>query len=139
MAVYQGNLGDDSQGGHNHHETLQISKYQETEVIKAIASKFADSLMESIDMIFDMLLERGATDQQRVSKFRFKDYALSICGPHELREQDLDIVLKTHRLLAGKDFIELTDFRSIFEYPVAQAKKRRYEETVQRDQSLQEA
>lgn len=104
-------------------------------MLNALASKFADSLMESLDLLFDMLLERNAADPSRISKFRFKDYALSICGPQELREQDLDIVLKTHRLLAGKDHIELADFKALFEYPVAQAKRRRFEELAQRDQS----
>lgn len=45
-----------------------------------------------------------------------------------LREQDVDIFLKTNNLIAGRDFIELSQFRQIFEAPVAVIRKRKTEE-----------
>jgi hypothetical protein len=57
-------------------ESFQISKFAERELVNKISEKFADSLIESTDMIFDMLIEAGAYDTQRISKFRFKDYIL---------------------------------------------------------------
>lgn len=45
---------------------------------------------------------------------------MQICD--NIREQEMDIFLKTQSLIAGKDFIELSDFRNLFEIPVAQAK-----------------
>jgi hypothetical protein len=91
--------------------------------VNKIAAKFADSLMESIDMIFDMLIEPGSYDTQKITKFRFKDYILSISD--NLREQDIDIFLKTNSQIAGKDYIELSDFRSIFEVPVQAIKSKK--------------
>lgn len=55
-----------------------LSKFAERDIVGKIAEKFADTLMESIDMIFDMLLEPGTFDSQKVSKARFKDYVLQI-------------------------------------------------------------
>lgn len=97
-------------------ETFVITKFAEREIIGKIASKFADSIMESIDMIFDMLIEPGSYDLNRISKLRFKDYILSITD--NIREQDIDILLKTNTLIAGKDYIDLNDFRSMFEHAV---------------------
>ncbi len=34
----------------------------------------------------------------------------------------MDILLKTHPVLAGKDHIDLNDFRGIFEIPVQMAR-----------------
>ena len=55
--VYSG-MDDHRIGGG---DTFVISKFTEREVVGKIAQKFADSIMESIDMIFDMLLEPTAT------------------------------------------------------------------------------
>jgi hypothetical protein len=72
---YQG-LSSDMIGGGG--ETFVMSKFQEREVIGRIAEKFAFSEMQSIDMIFDMLIEPGGMDLTRVSKKRFRDYILEI-------------------------------------------------------------
>ena len=55
---------DEGRGG----DTFIISKFAEREIIGKIADKFAGSLMESIDMIFDMLIEPGSFDTSRISK-----------------------------------------------------------------------
>ena len=99
-------------------DPLALSRYAERDILGKIAERFADTLIESVDMIFDMLIEPGSYDSQKVSKERFRDYLLQVAG-HSLREQDLDILLKTNPLLRGKDFIELGDFRALFEGPVA--------------------
>ena len=57
---------------------MAISKFAEREIIGKISAKFADNMMESIDMIFDMLIEPGTFDSQKISKRRFKDYVLQI-------------------------------------------------------------
>lgn len=114
-----------------------VSKFTEREVVTKIAAKFAESLMESIDLIFDMLIEPGSFDSNRISKQRFKDYALSITD--QLKDQEVDILLKTHQLLQGKDYIELGDFRAIFEVPVQQAKQKKLEELAARDQTYRQA
>lgn len=77
--------------------------------------------MDSIDMIFDMLLEPGQYDSLKISKYRFKDYVLSICS-NTVREQDIDILLKTNTFVKDRDYIELSAFRSMFEVPVAEAR-----------------
>jgi hypothetical protein len=59
-------------------DTFIMSKFAEREVIGKIAEKFAFSEMQSIDMIFDMLIEPGGMDLNRVSKKRFRDYILEI-------------------------------------------------------------
>jgi len=57
--------------------------------------------MEDIDLIFDMLL--SGEDNFKVSKARFKDYLLSTMN---LKEQDIDILLKTNTYLQGKDHMD---------------------------------
>lgn len=114
-----------------------ISKFTEREVVTKIAAKFAESLMESIDLIFDMLIEPGTYESNKISKQRFKDYVLSITDT--LKDQEIDILLKTHQLLQGKDYIELGDFRAIFEMPVQQAKQKKLEELAARDQTYRQA
>lgn len=47
--------------------------------------------------------------------------------------------MKTHQLLQGKDYIELGDFRSIFEMAVQQAKQRKLEDLAARDQTYRQA
>lgn len=118
-------------------DTFTISRFAEREIIGKIAEKFADSLMQSIDMIFDMLIEPGSLDPNRISKLRFKDYILDITD--SLREQDIDILLKTHPLLAGKDYLDLNDFRSLFEVPVEQARNKRVEDIAEREKSYMQA
>lgn len=55
-----------------------VSKFTKREVVTKIAAKFAESLMESIDLIFDILIEPGTFESNRISKQGFKDYVLSI-------------------------------------------------------------
>lgn len=69
--LYTGGIDDQRKG-----ESFVLNKFAEREIVNKIAAKFADSIMESIDMIFDMLIEPG--DYDRISKFRFKDYVLQI-------------------------------------------------------------
>lgn len=114
---YQGLSSDLVNGGG---DTYIMSKFTEREVIGRIAEKFAFSEMQSIDMIFDMLIEPGGMDLTRITKKRFRDYILDITD--RIRQQDVDILLKTHPLLAGKDHIDLNDFRGIFEIPVQMAR-----------------
>lgn len=59
-------------------DTFTISRFAEREIIGKIAEKFADSPMISIDMIFEMLIEPGSLDTNRISKLRFKNYILDI-------------------------------------------------------------
>ena len=94
--------------------------------------------MDSIDMIFDMLLEPGQYDSLKISKYRFKDYVLSICG-NTVREQDIDILLKTNSFVKDRDYIELSAFRSMFEVPVAEARQRKAEAKAELEKSYQVA
>jgi len=55
-----------------------FTKVQEKEIISKIADKFADTLLESIDMIFDMLIAPGSYDSSKISTRRFKDYIMDI-------------------------------------------------------------
>jgi hypothetical protein len=118
-------------------DTFIMSKFAEKEVISKIAERFAGTLMESIDMIFDMLIEPGSFDTSKITKRRFKEYVLNIA--ENLRDQDVDIMLKTHPLLAGKDFIEIKDFRTIFEIPVQQARNKKAEEIAEREKAFLQA
>ena len=59
-------------------ETYIMSKFTEREVIGRISEKFAFSEMQSIDMIFDMLIEPGGMDLTRITKKRFRDYIMDI-------------------------------------------------------------
>jgi hypothetical protein len=93
-----------------------FTKVQEKEIISKIADKFADTLLESIDMIFDMLIAPGSYDSSKISTLRFKDYIMDIGV--DVREQDILMFIKSNQLLAGKEFIELKDFITIFENPV---------------------
>lgn len=119
--ITQGDRDGQQVGG----DTFTISKFAEREILNKIAAKFAGSLMESIDMIFDMLIEPGSYDTQKIRQLRFKDYIMSISD--NLREKDIDILLKTNSLIAGKAFIELSDFRAIFEGPVSVIKTKKAE------------
>ncbi len=67
-------LSSDMVGGDN----FTMSKFTEREVIGRIAEKFAFSEMQSIDMIFDMLIEPGSMDPTKITKKRFRDYILDI-------------------------------------------------------------
>ena len=51
----------------------------------------------------------------------------------------MDILLKTHPMLAGKDYIDLNDFRAIFEIPVQLARERKGEELAEREKSYMHA
>lgn len=117
-------------------DNFTISKFAEREIVGKISEKFADSMMESIDMIFDMIIEPGSNDTQKVSKRRFKDYVLQIMD-NNVREHDVDILMKANTAIAGKDFIELNDFRSMFENPVREAKQRKVEAIAERDKTFQ--
>ena len=51
----------------------------------------------------------------------------------------MDILLKTHPLLAGKDFIDLNDFRSMFEVPVELARNKKADEIAEREKTYMNA
>lgn len=114
-----------------------MSKFTEREVLGKISEKFAASDLLSIDMIFDMLIEPGSLDFTRVTKKRFREYVLDITPT--LREQDVDILLKTHPLLAGKDYIDLSDFKALFEIPVQNARNKLAEDMAERDKNYTQA
>jgi hypothetical protein len=118
-------------------DTFIMNKFAEREIIGKIAEKFAFSEMQSIDMIFDMLIEPGGMELTRVSKKRFRDYVLDITD--RVRQQDVDILLKTHPLLAGKEYIDLNDFRSLFEVPVQMARSKKTEEIAEREKNFMQA
>lgn len=71
-----------------------FTKVQEKEIISKISDKFADTLLESIDMIFDMLIAPGSYDTSKISTRRFKDYMMDIGV--DVREQDILMFLKSH-------------------------------------------
>ena len=111
-----------------------MSKFTEREVLGKISEKFATSDLLSIDMIFDMLIEPGSMDFTRITKKRFREYVLDITP--SLREQDVDILLKTHPLLAGKDYIDVNDFKAMFEIPVQNARNKIIEEIAEREKNF---
>jgi hypothetical protein len=51
----------------------------------------------------------------------------------------VDILLKTHPMLAGKDYIDLNDFRGIFEIPVQMARQKKTEDIAEREKSYMNA
>jgi hypothetical protein len=63
-----------------------------------------------------MLIAPGSYDSSKISTLRFKDYIMDIGV--DVREQDILMFIKSNQLLAGKEFIELKDFITIFENPV---------------------
>ena len=71
-------LSADVLGGNGGGDTFIMSKFAEREVVGRIAEKFAFSEMQSIDMIFDMLIEPGGMDPTKITKRRFRDYILDI-------------------------------------------------------------
>lgn len=102
---YPYEMNDGDLGGH-----FKISKYAEKEIIMKIAAKFAESMNQDIDIIFDMLLESG--ENYKITKTRFKDYLLHTMN---VKEQDIDILLKTNTYIQNKDYIDKNDFKNIFE------------------------
>lgn len=86
-----------------------------------IADKFALSGLESIDMFFDMAIPIGSLDTQRITKKQFKDFILDI-APRDVSERDIDILFKSSTILLGKDFIDIADFRQLFEVPMQKAR-----------------
>jgi hypothetical protein len=84
-----------------------------------------------------MLIEPGGMDLTRITKKRFRDYILDITD--RIRQQDVDILLKTHPMLAGKDYIDLNDFRGIFEIPVQMARQKKTEDIAEREKSYMNA
>jgi hypothetical protein len=56
---------------------------------------------------------------------------------NDVREQDLDILLKTTSVLAHKDFIDVNDFRRLFEIPVNMVKQKKMQELAMRQKSFQ--
>jgi hypothetical protein len=48
----------------------------------------------------------------------------------------LDILLKANTLLQGKDYIELADFRALFEGPVSVARQQKVELVAARDRDF---
>lgn len=90
--------------------------------------------MEDIDLIFDMLLT--GDDQFKVSKMKFKDYLLSTMN---LREQDIDILLKTNSYLQGKDYMDKQDFRNIFEQAIVNERAKQIDEYNERLKKYQTA
>jgi hypothetical protein len=47
----------------------------------------------------------------------------------------VEILLKTHPMLAGKDYIDLNDFRGIFEIPVQLARQKKTEDIAEREKT----
>lgn len=104
-----------------------VSKFTEREIITKIAEKFASAPIDDIDLIFDMLLT--GNDTNKISKGHFKDYALMNLN---IRENEIDILLKTNSHVQGKDFIERSDFKNIFEAAIRQAKQKQVEQITMR-------
>lgn len=106
---------------------MKLSKYAERDIINKIAAKFAESMTSDVDVIFDMLLQNG--EIYKVSKQHFKDYLLRTMN---VREQDVDILLKTNRYLIGRDFMDKNDFRNIFEQAIIDARNALLEDENER-------
>eukprot|EP00347_Sterkiella_histriomuscorum_P001912 403370193 len=113
---------------------MKMSKYAEREIIQRIAMKFAESMSIDIEIIFDMLLENG--ENYKISKQRFKDYLLHTMN---VREQDIDILLKTNIHIQGKDHIDKNDFKNMFEQAIAEARQSIFDEQNDRIKKYQAA
>jgi hypothetical protein len=61
----------------------------------------------------------SGNDTNKVTKVYFKDYVLMNLN---LREQEIDILLKTNSFVSGKDSIERSDFKNMFEAAIRQAR-----------------
>jgi hypothetical protein len=48
-------------------------------------------------------------------------------------------LLKTHPTIAGKDYIDLNDFRTLFEIPVQMARNKKAEEIAEREKTYMQA
>ena len=105
--------------GQQDDRNFTVSKYAERELITLIADKFAQSGTEDIELIFDMLLTNQ--DPEKITKTRFKDYLLE---SFRVKEKDVDILLKTNVHICDKDYIDLNDFRNMFEQAIIDARQR---------------
>lgn len=100
-------------------DSFTMSRFAEKDLINQISEKFAQTPIEDIDLLFDMLIEGDYSE--RITKKRFKDYLLT---NFNMKEQDIDILLKTNTYTQGKDYIEKNDFRNMFEQSVREARQR---------------
>ncbi|CDW86689.1 protein fantom [Stylonychia lemnae] len=101
---------------------FKMSKITERDIILKIAKIFAESNSD-IEIIFDMLLENG--ENNKISKQRFKTYLLQFM---RVQEKEIDIFLKTNRYIQNKEYIELADFKNIFEIYILEARQKLYQE-----------
>ena len=51
---------------------------QERDIINKIADKFSEMPLDSIEIIFDMMLPPGTYDANRITALRFKDYLMEV-------------------------------------------------------------
>ena len=77
---------------------------------------------EEIDMYFDMLFMKDNTNMQRVTRDMFIDFILIDMRVPDIKKQDLEILLRTHELLAGKTLFTRQELKAIFERPFKDAR-----------------
>mmetsp|Transcript_35322 Transcript_35322/g.34350 ORF Transcript_35322/g.34350 Transcript_35322/m.34350 type:complete len:293 (-) Transcript_35322:159-1037(-) len=96
--------------------SVNISRMMEKDLLKKIAFKLAEIPYEEIDMFFDLFLQSSSgSDQNKVLKKDFKDIVLLKFRVSGIVERDLELLLKAHPQISGKDYIDRNDFKHMFE------------------------
>jgi len=118
---------------------LQVTRAVERDVLQKIAKKFSEAPNDDCDVLFSLFLEGRDLKKDEITKKRFKDVLLLDFKLQGVREEDLNIFLRTHPDLASKDTISLADFKHVFEQAIANAKQEQMEEEEFKSRAFREA
>jgi len=84
--------------------------------------KLAEPGYEDFDMLLDMLFIKNTQMHNKTNRELFKDYVINDLKV-KVNERDLDVLLKTHDRLQGKNWILKDDLKAIFERPFIAARE----------------
>ena len=99
------------------------AKAIEKEVILKIVEKLAEAEFDDLSILLDMLFVKDQNNNQRVSKQMVADF-FQLDMSVRINRRDLDLFLKTHALLANKEFLTRDELRQVFEKDFRQARDR---------------
>jgi hypothetical protein len=100
--------------------------------LRRIAAHFTQAGFDDLDLIFDMLFVKDNSQSGKVTRGMFKDFIFNDLKISTLTERDLDLVMKTHPGLSGKEILNRQDLKSVFEGPYKEAREvQAYEQSRQ--------
>lgn len=100
-------------------ENVNYNAAWEKDLIFRIAHKLAKFDLKNMELIFSVF----SSGDKSVFKGDFKDKLLRGLGMQKvISSNELDRFLEANSLLANKESIDLYDFKSLFELPIAQAR-----------------